>query len=180
MKARIASKKQHSSSIGAQQWRCFFLSRPKSDFGAGADRKLDFQGDRIREGFTDNHDLRCMIRPKAENKIVAQNATDFSALFVGPSEIWNQKRGACRFLKKLEKGHAGLPFPAVLVKCQPVRPSGLTAKKARHMTSLLRFLGSLRLYGYSHTPELIFPGYLNALQDFSCFISVVLIRSRRC
>jgi len=30
----------------------FFLSRPKSDFGAEAARKLDFQGGRIREGFS--------------------------------------------------------------------------------------------------------------------------------
>ena len=30
---------------------CFFLSRPESDSGAGADRGLDFQGDRFREGF---------------------------------------------------------------------------------------------------------------------------------
>jgi glycerol-3-phosphate dehydrogenase (NAD(P)+) len=37
-----------------QRWRSFFLSRPKSDFGAGADRKLDFQEDRqqIGEGRT--------------------------------------------------------------------------------------------------------------------------------
>ena len=48
----FAPKKLHLLSVGAQRWCCFFLSRPKSDFGAGADRKLDFQGDRIREGFS--------------------------------------------------------------------------------------------------------------------------------
>ncbi len=46
-----AARKHPLLSFGVKGWPCFFPSRPKSDFGAAADRGLDFQGDRIREGF---------------------------------------------------------------------------------------------------------------------------------
>ena len=45
-----AARKHPLLSFGVKGWPCFFPSRPKSDFGAAADRGLDFQGDRIREG----------------------------------------------------------------------------------------------------------------------------------
>ena len=44
-------KKLHLLSFGVKGWPCFFPSRPECDSGAGAERGLDFQGDRIREGF---------------------------------------------------------------------------------------------------------------------------------
>ena len=47
---RITPKKLHLLIVGAQHSCCFFLSRPKSDSGAGADRKLDFVGDQAGGG----------------------------------------------------------------------------------------------------------------------------------
>ena len=84
--------------------RCFFLSRPKSDFGAGAGRKLDFQGDRIREGFA--HDARTETEfPVKPAKILKQKIASgsltlgaLSTFHVWPGLVEIAKRAGLDYL----------------------------------------------------------------------------------
>ena len=56
-------KKLHLLIVGAQHSCCFFLSRPKSDSGAGADRKLDFGGGRAGRSLLYPHSERRRALP---------------------------------------------------------------------------------------------------------------------
>jgi len=63
----LPTKKQYLFNVPEQPAGGFFRPRPKTDFGAEADRKLDFVWDRIWEGFCVFYLLISMSFPREKN-----------------------------------------------------------------------------------------------------------------